>query len=194
MWDLFKQDVQRWIVPSKIADPSEVTLKNTLAALWRHLPLRAMLLFRIGSWFQHRRIPLLPGIFQRKILFLYGLEMVIGQDIGGGLYIAHPAGTVISVKKMGRNCSVIASVTIGMRNEWDFPTIGDNVFIGAGARVLGGIHVGDDARIGANAVVLHDVPAGATVVGIPARVVKSGSQDGRQLQLTAEGDGLLYGP
>ncbi|RMD75375.1 MAG: serine acetyltransferase, partial [Chloroflexi bacterium] len=61
---------------------------------------------------------------------------------------------------------------IGMRNEWAFPIIGDEVFIGAGARVLGGITVGDRARIGANAVVTRDVPSGATVVGIPARVVK----------------------
>lgn len=66
---------------------------------------------------------------------------------------------------------MIHNVTVGMRNEWAFPEIGDDVFIGAGARVLGGIVVGDGARIGANAVVIQDVPAGATVVGIPARVI-----------------------
>lgn len=74
-------------------------------------------------------------------------------------------------KRIGRNCSVIANVTIGMRNEWVFPEIGNDVFIGAGARVLGGITLGDQAVIGANAVVIHDVPAGATAVGIPAKVV-----------------------
>jgi serine O-acetyltransferase len=58
-----------------------------------------------------------------------------------------------------------------MRNTWDFPEIGDGVFIGAGARVLGDVRVGDGAKIGANAVVIHDVPAGATAVGIPARVL-----------------------
>ena len=98
-------------------------------------------------------------------------------NIGGGLYIAHPSGTVISVEEMGNNCSIIASVTIGMRNEWSFPRIGDNVFIGAGARVLGSIDVGDEAVIGANAVVINDVPAGATVVGIPARIVRGRSNN-----------------
>jgi serine O-acetyltransferase len=103
----------------------------------------------------------------RWVFFRFGLE--IWGDIEGGLYIAHPAGTVIAAEKIGRNCSVIAAVTIGMRNEYAFPTIGDNVFIGAGARVLGGIRVGDNAKIGANAVVIRDVVSGATVVGIPAR-------------------------
>ena len=65
-----------------------------------------------------------------------------------------------------------------MRNEWLFPTIGDNVFIGVGARILGDITVGDNAKIGANAVVLHDIPAHATAVGIPARVIKL---DGEEL-------------
>jgi serine O-acetyltransferase len=74
---------------------------------------------------------------------------------------------------MGRNCSIIAAVTIGMRNEWTFPEIGDHVFIGAGARVLGGITIGDHAVIGANAVVIHNVAEKMTVVGIPARAIPS---------------------
>lgn len=135
-----------------------------------------MLCYRIGAWCSRRNIPFFPGFFQRLIYFLYGLEIAVSQDIGGGLYIAHPIGTVISVEKMGSNCTIIASVTIGMRNEWAFPTIGDGVFIGAGARVLGGIHVGDNAVIGANAVVIKDVPDGATVVGIPARVVRNADE------------------
>ena len=95
-----------------------------------------------------------------------------GADIGGGLYVAHPVGTVIMVNRMGTNCSVIAAATIGMRNEWKFPDIGDQVFIGAGTRVLGDLRVGNRAIIGANAVVIEDVPDDATVVGIPAKVIK----------------------
>ena len=176
MMDLFKQDVQRWILPQRIADPSLVTLKSTLKLLYHHIPLRAMLFYRIGAWCSKKNIPFFPGFIQRLIYFLYGLEIAVSQDIGGGLYIAHPVGTVISVEKMGRNCTIIASVTIGMRNEWAFPTIGDEVFIGAGARVLGRINVQDKAVIGANAVVIRDVPRGATVVGIPARVVRSNGE------------------
>ncbi len=171
MFELFKQDIQRWIIPEQVADPSLVTFITTLKLLWRHMPLRAMLWYRIGSWFQRRKVPLIPGFVQRLLYRRYGLEISPGLDIGGGLYIAHPIGTVIMVKKIGENCSIIAAVTIGMRNERAFPVIGDNVFIGAGARVLGDITIGDGAVIGANAVVVKDVPENATVVGIPARVM-----------------------
>ncbi|WP_287158302.1 serine acetyltransferase [Chloroflexus sp.] len=175
MIDLFLQDVRRWVIPGEIST-EPLRLHQILRLLLRHLPLRAMLWFRFGSWCKRRGIPFIPGYVQRRIYRRYGLEIVVGADIGGGLYIAHPVGTVIAPQRMGRNCSVIAAVTIGMRNEWKFPIIGDEVFIGAGARVLGGITVGDRAQIGANAVVIRDVPAGATVVGIPARVVKSGAE------------------
>jgi serine O-acetyltransferase len=167
--ELFKQDVQRWIEPGRVVEVPKLTLRTTLKLLYRYRPLRAMLWFRIGSWCRHKHLPALPGLIQRRIMSHYGMEILIGADIGGGLYVAHPVGCVIVPARMGRNCSVIASVTIGMRNEWAFPVFGDNVFIGAGARVLGGICVGDNAVIGANAVVIHDVPAGTTAVGVPAR-------------------------
>ena len=173
MFELFLHDAGRWAVPGEIADPSTLTFRRVVVLLFRHMPLRAMLWFRIGSWCKERGIPGVPGLMQRHIYSAHGLEILIGAEIGGGLYIAHPIGTVISVKRMGRNCSIIAAVTIGMRNEWKFPEIGDEVFIGAGARVLGGITIGDHAVIGANAVVIHDVVKGVTVVGIPARAVQS---------------------
>jgi serine O-acetyltransferase len=173
MFDLFKQDARRWIAPSKIDDTAPVSIGLILKLLFRHMPLRAMAWFRFGCWCKQRKIPFLPGFAQRLIYSRYGLEILVGSDIGGGLYIAHPIGTVVSPKRMGRNCSIIAAVTIGMRNTWDFPDIGDEVFIGAGARVLGEIMIGDGAVIGANAVVINDVPAGATAVGIPARVTRA---------------------
>jgi serine O-acetyltransferase len=135
------------------------------------MQVRAMLLVRFGAWCHRKRIHGIPRIIQRMLSLLYGLEIAVAQEIGGGLYIAHPYGTVIMPGKIGENCSIISNITIGMRNEPSFPCIGDNVFIGAGARVLGNIKIGDGAKIGANAVVIKDVPAGATVVGVPARVV-----------------------
>jgi serine acetyltransferase len=92
--------------------------------------------------------------------------------IGPGLFIAHGYGTTLNAASIGVNCYVHQGVTLG----WDYkgergPIIGDNVFIGAGAMVLGAVTIGDGARIGANAVVLTDVPAGATAVGAPARVL-----------------------
>ncbi|MEZ4591528.1 MAG: serine acetyltransferase [Chloroflexota bacterium] len=166
---LFKMDAARWLVPEKIGNPAEVTPLRLAKLLLHHMPLRAMAWFRLAQWCHRRRLPFLPGSIQRRLLLRYGLEMAPSDEIGGGLYIAHPVGCVIRPGKMGENCSIIAAVTIGMRNEWKFPTFGDRVFIGAGARVLGNITLGKDSAVGANAVVVKDVPAGVTVVGIPAR-------------------------
>jgi serine O-acetyltransferase len=99
-----------------------------------------------------------------------GVDMT-GTPIGPGLFISHGQGTILSAERIGANLQVHQGVTVG----WDYkgdrrPIIGDDVFIGAGAKVLGAITVGDGARIGANAVVVCDVPAGATAVGIPARI------------------------
>jgi len=94
-----------------------------------------------------------------------------GTVIGPGLFISHGQATILSAERIGANLWVHQGVTIG----WDYqgdrrPIIGDDVFIGAGAKILGAITVGDGARIGANAVVVCDVPPGATAVGIPARI------------------------
>ncbi len=92
-----------------------------------------------------------------------------GTPIGPGLFISHGQATILSAERIGANLQVHQGVTVG----WDYrgdrrPIIGDDVFIGAGAKVLGAITIGDGARIGANAVVLCDVPAGATAAGVPA--------------------------
>lgn len=179
VWKLFRRDAARWVLPSAVVPESQVTFWTCLGLLYRYRALQATLWFRIGSWFQHRRIPILPGMVQRHIMAAYGLEIVVGTEVGGGLYLVHPVGTVITAQRIGENCSIIAAVTIGMRNKIEFPVIGDNVFIGAGARILGGIRVGDNAQIGANAVVIDDIPDGATAVGIPARVIERVSAAGR---------------
>jgi len=102
-----------------------------------------------------------------------GLDMS-GTAIGPGLFISHGQDTILSAERIGANLQVHQGVTVG----WDYrgprrPIIGDDVFIGAGAKVLGAVTVGHGARIGANAVVLCDVPDGATVVGVPGRIAES---------------------
>lgn len=103
-------------------------------------------------------------------MLLFGVEISCGMEIGRGLYLPHPYGTVLVAERIGANVTFIHAVTVGMRNEWEFPVIGDGVFVGAGARLLGGIKVGNGCSIGANAVVIRDVPAGALAVGVPAVV------------------------
>ena len=169
---LFRMDAARWVRPSEIADVSEVTPAGMVKLLFRNLSLRAMAWYRVACFLKNNGVPAAPQLIQRHMIKAYGLEMVPGRDpVGGGLYIAHPVGCTLVARAIGTNVSVIAAVTFGMRNDAAWPSIGDDVFIGAGARVLGDLLVGDGARVGANAVVVHDVPAGATVVGIPARVV-----------------------
>lgn len=94
------------------------------------------------------------------------------HDIGPGLFIQHGYCTLISAKRIGSNAWINQGVTIGYTNDTDTPTIGNNVVIAAGAKVLGNIMVGDNVKIGANAVVVKSVPSDVTVVGVPARIVR----------------------
>ena len=94
-------------------------------------------------------------------------------DAGGGLVLPHPTGIVIHPDtKIGPNCMIFQNVTLGSNRKPGVPSIGGHVDIGPGAKILGPIKIGDHAVIGANAVVLSDVPAGAVVGGIPARILK----------------------
>lgn len=103
-----------------------------------------------------------------------GADIPLDCQIGGGLLLPHPNGIVIHPKaQIGPNCLIFQQVTIGTGTGEMLPVIGGHVDIGAGAKILGGLRIGDHARIGANAVVLKDVPAGKTAVGVPAVVAGS---------------------
>lgn len=173
----FREDVARWADASRVPrDRTQsgirVGLRQTLALLARHPGLCAAGLFRVAAWANRRHIRVLPTAFERLTLLLFGLEISSSIDVGPGLYIAHPLGSVLMASRIGSNATFIHAVTLGMRNGHDFPVLGDGVFVGAGARILGGITLGDGSLVGANAVVIDDVPAGATVAGVPARVVR----------------------
>ena len=108
-------------------------------------------------------------------VFLKPIQCMLGDSVntGAGFMLIHGYGTVINgACKIGRNCTVLHGVTIGT-NQYGCPTIGDNVYIGAGAILIGGIHVGNNVKIGAGTVVVNDVPDNCTVVGPKAYVVKS---------------------
>jgi len=169
--ELLTMDACRWVRPEEVADRSEVPPLVILKLLFRHPSLRAMAWFRLATLMHRRRVRLLPGILQRRMLKLYGIDLVPGAKIGGGLYIAHSVGCVIVVESMGSNVSLMGSVTFGRREQLRWPVVRDGAFFGAGCRVLGGVEIGAGAKIGANAVVLDDVPADGIAVGIPARVL-----------------------
>ncbi len=136
--------------------------------VWNHCGLRATVLLRLAYGFKRRGIPVLPQMISRLNLTLHGLDVPSHTRIGPGMYIPHPVGTVVSAQSIGANVTLVSGVTLGMRGDGVFPVLEDRVYIGAGARILGNVHVGSDANIGANAVVLKDVPPGMTAVGVPA--------------------------
>lgn len=94
------------------------------------------------------------------------------RDIGGGLLIQHGFSTIISAERIGKNCKIYQQVTIGYNHDLKAPVIGENVEICCGAKVIGGITVGDNVLVGANAVVVTDVPPNSVVAGVPARVIR----------------------
>ena len=108
-----------------------------------------------------------------------GADIPIGTSIGGGLMIPHPNGIVIHTDcVIGPNCIIFQQVTLG-EGSGGVPTLGGDVQLGAGAKLLGKIHIGDHAVVAAMAVVTHDVPVGATAMGIPARIVKAPRRSGK---------------
>lgn len=145
----------------------------------------AIAVYRFGRWARNIRIPVVSLLLKLTAFLLFklaeiltGISLPASAQIGKGFYVGHFGGIIFhSDTKIGENCSVGPGVLIGTTGAGNkgVPVIGDNVYIGVGAKVLGGIRVGDGAKIGANAVVLTDVPDGATAVGIPARIVKAAS-------------------
>lgn len=104
---------------------------------------------------------------------LSSLQIAQG-DVGPGLFIQHGLATLVSAHKIGANCWINQGVSIGFaNNRTDRPTIGDNVRISAGAKIIGNVTIGDNVIIGANTVVIGDVPANATVLGVPGKILWS---------------------
>lgn len=95
------------------------------------------------------------------------------HNLGGGLLIQHGFSTIVSAERIGNNCKIYQQVTIGFNHRLQAPVIGDNVEICCGAKIIGGVHVGNNVLIGANSVVVTDIPDNSIVAGIPARVIKA---------------------
>ena len=137
----------------------------------------SVVLYRLDVWARRRGIPLLPVIADVLNRFLFGVVIGKNVEIGPGFCISHGSIVIDGVTRIGKNCSINPYVTIGLSTSSRVglslrgPTNGDNVYIGTGARVLGPVKIGDNAKIGANAVVLSDVPDNHTAVGVPARVI-----------------------
>jgi len=149
--------------------------RNTLEILFCYPGLHAVWGHRLSHWLWSRRLRLLARWVSQLMRGLTGIEIHPGASIGPGFFIDHGMGVVIGeTAEIGAEVTLYHGVTLGgtsLAKGKRHPTIGDRVVIGAGAKVLGAIHVGEDSRIGANAVVVKDVPPNSVVVGVPGQVV-----------------------
>jgi serine O-acetyltransferase len=132
----------------------------------------AMILYRLMQWSRKYRLFPLEMFFNKVNGVCCSCIIGRGAEFGPGFVLLHSQGVVINGQARGGSSICLEhQVTIGAERNQN-PRLGDNIYVGCGARILGAVNVGDGARIGANAVVVQDVPQGATVVGIPARVVR----------------------
>ncbi len=148
---------------------------NIVEVLLTYPGLHALTMHRVAHWLHVRGVPLIPRLISHISRFLTGIEIHPGAKIGKGVVIDHGMGIVIGeTAEVGDNVLLYQGVTLGGTGKQKgkrHPTLGNNVTVGVGAKVLGAITLGDNVRVGAGSVVLNDVPANATAVGVPAKVV-----------------------
>lgn len=150
-------------------------VKTNLEAFLCYPGLHAIILHRISNWLYRKKLILLARLNSNIIRFFTGIEIHPGAKIGKGVFIDHGLGVVIGeTAEIGDNVTIYQGVTLGGTGKDTgkrHPTIGDNVVISSGAKVLGPFKVGDNSKIGASSVVLKEVPPNCTVVGVPGRIV-----------------------
>jgi serine O-acetyltransferase len=132
-------------------------------------------LHRLAHALHTRHVPVIPRVISNVSRFVTGIEIHPGATIGEGLFIDHGMGVVIGeTAEIGDDCHILQGVTLGgtsMHRTKRHPTLGNRVVVGAGAKLIGAVMIGDNARIGAGSVVVSNVPENATVVGVPGHVV-----------------------
>ena len=168
MLTAIRQDIRA----AKQRDPAAPT---TLQVIFAYPGVHAIWGHRVSHWLWNRGARLAGRVFAEVTRILTGVEIHPGAVLGAGLFIDHATGVVIGeTAEVGDDVTIYHGVTLGGSGKDTgkrHPTIGDRVIIGAGAKILGPIKIGDDSRIGANAVVVKEVPSSAVVVGVPGQVI-----------------------
>jgi serine O-acetyltransferase len=168
MLTAIRQDIRA----AKERDPA---VPSTLQVIFAYPGVHAIWGHRISHWLWNRGARVAARVFAELTRILTGVEIHPGAILGSGLFIDHATGVVIGeTAEVGDDVTIYHGVTLGgSGNDTGkrHPTIGDRVIIGAGAKVLGAIKIGDDSRIGANAVVVKEVPSSSVVVGVPGQII-----------------------
>lgn len=170
VYKLFFKDL---LVSAMERDPAA---SSSLVVIFTYAGVKAAAHHRIAHRLQRAGLKLPARALSQWARFLTGIEIHPGATIGKGLFIDHGMGVVIGeTSVLGENVTLFQGVTLGGTGKEKgkrHPTVGNNVVVGAGAKVLGNIQIGDNVSVGANAVVLESVPANCTVVGVPGRVAR----------------------
>ena len=165
--------IKRDIALIRESDPAA---RNAVEILLTYPTLRAICSYRLAHWFYVRKYYTIARIISQHARNKTGIEIHPGATIGKGLFIDHGMGVVIGeTAVIGDNCLLYQGVTLGGTGKDKgkrHPTLGNNVLVGAGAKVLGPFTVGNNVKIAANAVVLNAIPDDCTAVGVPARIVR----------------------
>ena len=161
--------------------------KSSLEVVLLYPGVKAVLFHRLSHFLYRCSVPFFPRAISELSRFLTGIDIHPGAKIGKNLIIDHGMGVVIGeTAEIGDDCLIYHGVTLGgvdLNPVKRHPTLGNHVVVGAGAKILGNIQIGNHARIGANSVVIKDVPEHCTAIGIPAKVVNGrGVEPGDELR------------
>ena len=171
--ELFRDEIQAALE----RDPAA---RSALEVVLTYAGLHALIFHRVAYALVRRGVPFVPRLLSQLARFVTGIEIHPAATIGRGCFIDHGMGVVIGeTTVIGRNVTLFQGVTLGGTGKERgkrHPTLGDNVVIGTGAKILGNITIGDNVQVGANAVVVRDVPPNSTVVGVPGRVARRAGQ------------------
>lgn len=173
---LLYSDLKRQYVQEGRADTSP-TAFSFLCRLPHHrfLPI---VLCRMSRSAMLQGIPMLPKLLTYLNIVIFGMEITPLCEIGPGIFFPHTSGIVVGARRLGSNVTIFQGVTLGSKElDLEFqpdlrPEVGDNVVLGSGCKVLGGIQIGNNVKVGANSVVLHSIEPNVTVVGMPAREIE----------------------
>ncbi len=157
-------------------DPAARTAFGFVEVIFLYSGFHAVFIHRVNHLLYRLKIPILPRFLSQLARFFTGIEIHPGARIGPGFFIDHGMGVVIGeTSEIGKDVTIYQGVTLGGTGRdrgKRHPTLGDNVVIGAGAKVLGNIRLGNNVKVGAGSVVVHSVPDNCTVVGVPAEIVR----------------------
>ncbi|MDP8266301.1 MAG: serine O-acetyltransferase EpsC [Candidatus Aceula meridiana] len=171
----------------KSAKDKDPAARGNFQIVFLYSGLHAIVAYRLANILFKKNVPFLPRFISQTARFFTGIEIHPGATINEGLFIDHGTGVVVGETTIiGKNVTLFQGVTLGGTGKETgkrHPTLGNNIVVGAGAKVLGNIKIGDNSYIGSNAVILKDVPVNSTVVGVPGRVTK---QDGKKIDNTMD--------